>query len=138
MDLAKSRIRTLNFRRVNFWLFKELLNKVPWETFLRNTRTEKGWKPCKDTLLMAQELSICQCNKLAWLSKDLLVKLRAEASVAWKENRDAVQTCRDGTGKAKAYMELNLVRNVKSNKTRFYRFTGQKRQAKMSAPPSDK
>ena len=42
MDLAKSRIRTLNFRSVNFWLFKELLNKVPWETFLRNTRTEKG------------------------------------------------------------------------------------------------
>ena len=32
-------------------------------------------------------------------------------------------------------MELNLARDVKRNKKGFYRYTGQKRQAKESAPP---
>ena len=43
--------------------------------------------------------------------------------------------CRDGIRKAKAQMELNLARDVKRNKKGFYRYTGQKRQAKESAPP---
>jgi len=33
--LAKSRVRTLNFRRANFQLFKELLDEIPWEAFFR-------------------------------------------------------------------------------------------------------
>jgi len=35
MVLAKSRIRSLNIMRVNFQLFKELLDEIPWETVLR-------------------------------------------------------------------------------------------------------
>jgi len=39
-----------------------------------------------------------------------------------------------GSGKPKQ-MELNLERNVKNNKKGFYRYTGQKRQAKESVLP---
>jgi len=43
VGLTKSRVRTLNFRRVNFQLFKELLNGIPWETFFRNTGMKQSW-----------------------------------------------------------------------------------------------
>ena len=42
--------------------------------------------------------------------------------------------CRDGVRKAKAQMELNLARDVKSNKKRFL-FIGQKSQTRESVPP---
>lgn len=34
----------------------------------------------------------------------------------WEEYRNAVRTCRDAVRKAKAHLELNLVREVKDNK----------------------
>ena len=39
VGLAKSGVRTLNFRRANFRLFKELLDEIPWETVLRHKGT---------------------------------------------------------------------------------------------------
>ncbi|NXL88334.1 GTF2I factor, partial [Alectura lathami] len=53
---------------------------------------------------------------------------------ASEEYKDAVRICRDRIMKAKAQMELNLVRDVKNNKG-FYRYIGQKRQGKESVPP---
>lgn len=41
--------------------------------------------------------------------------------------------CGDGMWKAKAQMELRLARDVKNNKKGFYRYAGQKREAKESA-----
>jgi len=49
--LAKSRVRTLNFRRAKFWLLKELLDGVSWETVLKGMGTEQSWQLFKDTLL---------------------------------------------------------------------------------------
>ena len=37
--LAKSRARTLCFRRAKFWLLKELLSGIPWETVLNGMGT---------------------------------------------------------------------------------------------------
>jgi len=34
MRQVKSKIRKLNFRKAKFQLFRELLNKTPWETVL--------------------------------------------------------------------------------------------------------
>ena len=48
--LAKSRVRTLNFRRVKFWLLKELLSGIPWETVLKGMGTEQSWQLFKYTL----------------------------------------------------------------------------------------
>ena len=83
-------------------------------------------------------------RKQARLSKDLLGKLRAKKStyrlwkqehVIWEEYRDTVWTCRRGIRKAKAQADLNLARGVKNSKKTFYRYIGQKRQAKASVPP---
>ena len=83
-------------------------------------------------------------RKPAWLSKNLLGKLRAkkgtyrlwkQGCVTWKEYGDAVQTCRCGNTEAKAQAELNLARDVKNNMKAFYRYIGQKRQAKTNIPP---
>ena len=63
--LAKSRVRILNFRRVNFWLLKELLGGISWENVLKGIGTEQSWQLLKDTLLRVQELSIPQQKKLS-------------------------------------------------------------------------
>jgi len=42
MGLAKSRVRTLSFRRVNFQLYKVLLDGILWETVLRQRTVVNG------------------------------------------------------------------------------------------------
>ena len=107
--LAKSRARTLCFRRANFWLLKELLRGIPWENVLKGMGTEQSWQLFKDTLLRAQRLSIPQQKKpsrggmrLLWLCKDLQLKLREkremyrrwkQGCVSWEEYRAVVSVC---------------------------------------------
>lgn len=64
-------------------------------------------------------------RKLESLCKDPLVKLREkkgmhrqwkQGHVAWEEYRDAIRMCRDGIRKAKAWLELHLARDVKTNR----------------------
>ena len=130
--LAKSRARTLCFRRAKFQLLKELLRGIPWETVLKGMGTEQSWQLFKDTLLRVQQLSIHQQRKLSrghrrpsWLCKDLQLKLREkremyrkwkQGCVSWEEYRAVVHVCRDRIRKAKVQMELNLARDVKDNK----------------------
>ncbi|KFV02204.1 hypothetical protein N339_05970, partial [Pterocles gutturalis] len=150
MGLAKSRVRTLNFRGANFQLFKELLDGIPWETVFKGIGAEQSWQLFKDTLLSVQEFSIPQKKsskggrRPAWLSKDLQLKLKEKREmyrkwkqgyVAWEEYRGVVQMCRDRIRKAKAQMELNLARDVKNSKKVFYRYMGRSRRAKESVPP---
>ncbi|KFV00708.1 hypothetical protein N339_06110, partial [Pterocles gutturalis] len=149
--LAKSRVRTLNFRRANFQLFKELLDGIPQETVLKGIGTEQSWQLFEDTLLRGQELSIPQQKKSskggrqpAWLSKDLQLKLKEkreryrkwkQGCVTWEEYRGVAWMCGDRIRKAKVQMELNLVKDVKNNKKGFYRYISRGRQAKESVPP---
>ena len=72
----------------------------------------------------------------AWLSKDLQLKLREKREmfgkwkygcVAWEEYRDVVCMCRNKIRKAKAQIELNVVRDVKNNKKGFFRYIRRKR-----------
>ena len=56
--LSNSGVRTLNFRRVNFSLFNELLDEVPWEAVLKRQRSG-----VKDAFLREQDLSIAQNKK---------------------------------------------------------------------------
>ncbi|OPJ66597.1 hypothetical protein AV530_016623 [Patagioenas fasciata monilis] len=60
----KSKVRTLNFRKANFQLFKELVNRTPWETALRHKGAEQSWQIFKDAFHRAQELSIPRRKKL--------------------------------------------------------------------------
>ena len=66
--------------------------------------------------------------------KKAAYKLWKQERVIWEEYRDAVWTCRRRIRKAKVQVELNLERDVKNNKKTFYRYIGQKRQAKMGVP----
>ncbi|KFQ60214.1 hypothetical protein N334_01909, partial [Pelecanus crispus] len=139
---VKSKARTLNFKRANFQLFKKLVGGTPWETAFRYKGAEQSWQLFKDIFLRLQELSIPMCKKSgkegrrpAWLSKDLLVRLKCkkemhrqwnQGHVSWEEYRDTAQMCRHGIRKAKAQLELSLTRKEK-NITGFYRYVGQKR-----------
>ncbi|KFP48026.1 hypothetical protein N323_07381, partial [Cathartes aura] len=150
MGQAKSKVRTLNFRKANFQLFKELVNRTPWETALRD-KEEQTWQIFKDTFHRAQELSVPRCKKSgkeskrpAWLSIDLLVKLKGrkemrrqwkQGQIPWEEYRDAAWLCRDGVRKAKEQLDLNLARDAKNNKKGFYRYVSQKRKVKENIPP---
>ena len=150
VGLAKSGVRTLNFGRANFKLFNRLLAKIPWDAVLKDKDVEESWLLFKDALLKAQEVSIPLNKKVgrrdrkpAWLGKDLLGTLRAkkgayklwkQGRVTWEEYRDAVQTCRCRIRKAKVQVEQNLVRDMKNSKKTFYRYIGQKRQAKTGVP----
>jgi len=94
-------------------------------------------------------MSICKKSgkegkRRAWLSRDLLVKLKGkkeihrhwkQGRVFWEEHRDAAQLCRVGVRKTKAWIELNLERDAKNNKQGFYRYVGQKRKVKESVTP---
>jgi len=58
VSLAKSGVRTLNFRRDNFKLFKELLAQIPWDAVPKDKDVEESWLLFKDAFLKAQELSV--------------------------------------------------------------------------------
>jgi len=64
-DVGKVRsiFRTLNFRKANFQLFKELVSRTPWEMVLRDRGAEQSWKIFKDIFHRAQELSVPRCKK---------------------------------------------------------------------------
>ena len=147
---AKSKIRKLNFRKANFQLFRELVNKMPWETVLKSEVVEQSWQIFKEAFLRAQELSIPRCRKSgkegkrpAWLNQDLLVKLKSkkrmhrqwkQGQVLWEEYKEAARLCRDGVRKAKAQLELNLARDAKKNKKGFYRYLNQKGEVQQCVP----
>ncbi|KFQ75531.1 hypothetical protein N335_09898, partial [Phaethon lepturus] len=151
MGQAKSKARTLNFSKTKFQLFRELVNRMPWETALRDKGAEQSWQIFKDAFHRAQELLIARCKKSgkegkrpAWLSGDLLVKLKGkkkmprqwqQGQVSWDEYRDTAWLCRDEVRRAKMQLELNLAKDTKNNKKVFYRYVSQKRKVKESVSP---
>jgi len=90
------------------------------------------WQIFKDTFHRAQELSVPRCKKsgkeekrLAWLSQDLLVKLKGnrelhrewkQGQVSWEEYRDVTRFCRDEFRRPKVQLDLNMARDAKKNK----------------------
>ncbi|KFQ24241.1 hypothetical protein N331_03502, partial [Merops nubicus] len=141
---------TLNFRKTNFHLFRELVNRNPWKAVLRNKGAEESWQISKEAFHRAQELSLPLCRisgkkgkRPAWLSHELLVvlmnkvKLHTElkqGQVSWGEYREAARLCRDKVRKVKVQLELNLARDTKKNKKGFYKYLNQKRKAKEGVP----
>jgi len=82
---VRSIVRTLNFRKAKFQLFKELVNRTPWETVLRDRGAELSSQIFKDAFHKAQELSVPRCKKAgkeqkrpACLDSVMLVKLKSK------------------------------------------------------------
>ncbi|KAM6092638.1 uncharacterized protein LJ206_005604 [Theristicus caerulescens] len=146
-----SKLNTLDFRRADFGLFRDLFGRVPWDKALEGRGAQESWLIFKDHLLQAQERCILikrksgkNARRPAWMNKELLdkLKLKKEAyrackqgQVAWDEYREIVQTARDQVRKAKALIELNLARDVKGNKKSFYKFVRYKRKNRENVGP---
>ncbi|KFW65086.1 hypothetical protein AS28_14346, partial [Pygoscelis adeliae] len=144
-------ITTLDFRRENFGLFKDLLGRVPWDKALKGRGTQETWLIFKDHLLQTQEQSTPMSRKSgknarrpAWMNKELLAKLKhrkeayrrwKQGQVAWGEYREIVRAARDQVRKAKALTELNLAGDIKGNKKGFYRYVGDKRKIRENVGP---
>jgi len=149
----KSKVRTQNFRKANFQLFKELVSRTPLEMSLRDKGAEQSWQVFKDTFHREQELSIPRCKKSekegkrpTWPIQDLVVKLKGkkeihkqwkQGQVSWEDYRDTARLYRDEVRQAKVQLELNLARDARNGKKDFYRCVSQKRKVKENIPPTD-
>jgi len=139
---AISRIKTLDFRRANFGLFKQLLGGILWVRALEGRGVQECWLLFKHHFPHAQERYIPLRKKSrtggkrpAWMNKELLVEIKwkrkihgmwKEGQTTWEEYRNVVRAYRDATRKAKAHLELNLARALKDNKKSFFKYISSK------------
>ncbi|KGL78095.1 hypothetical protein N309_02912, partial [Tinamus guttatus] len=139
-------IATLDFKRANFDLFRELLGGIPWARVLEGKEVQESWLLFKHHFLRAQDWCIPIRKKLgkagrrpAWMGKELLGKLNKKKSTyimwkkgqaTWEEYRNIVRECRDAMRKAKARLELELVRDVRGNRKGFYKYISSKRKTR--------
>jgi len=93
---AISRIKTLDLRRANFCLFKELLGGILWARALEGRGVHECWSLFKPHFLHAQEWCIPLRKKSSkrgrrptWLKKELLAEIRQKRKVhgMWKEGQ---------------------------------------------------
>ncbi|KFV20211.1 hypothetical protein N340_01073, partial [Tauraco erythrolophus] len=141
---------TLDFRRADFSLFRDLLGRVQWDEALEGRGAQESWLIFKDHLLQAQERCIPTKRKSggntrrpAVMNKELLDQLGhkkayrgwQQGQVAWEEDRAIVRATREQVRKAKALIELNLARDVKGNKQNFYRYVSDKKKSREDVGP---
>ncbi|KFV01109.1 hypothetical protein N340_07767, partial [Tauraco erythrolophus] len=141
---------TLDFRRADFGLLRDLLGGVQWDKALEGRGAQESWLIFKDHLLQAQEGCIPtkklgrNARKPVWMNKELLDQLKhkkeayrgwKQGQVAWEEYREIVQATRDQVRKAEALRELNLVRDIKGNKKSFYRYVSDKKRTRENVEP---
>ena len=50
-----SKLATLDFRRADFGLLRDLLVRIPWDKALEERGAQESWSVFKDHLLQAQE-----------------------------------------------------------------------------------
>jgi len=146
-----SELTALDFRRADFGLFRDLLGRLLCDKALEGRRAQVCCLMFKDLLLQPQEQCIptkrksgINTRRPAWMKRELLGKLKhrkeayrgwKQGQVAWEEHREIVRAARDQTRKAKALIELNLARDFKGNKKRFYRYVGDERKARENVGP---
>lgn len=79
MGQVKGKVKTLNFRRVNFQLLKELEDGTPWKIAHRVKGAEQNWKLFRDIFsyssraLNSHKKSSKDIRRPAWLSKILWI-----------------------------------------------------------------
>ncbi|GAB0179147.1 hypothetical protein GRJ2_000380000 [Grus japonensis] len=78
-----SKLTTLDFRRADFGLFRDLLGRIPWDKARKEDGPRKAWLVFKDRLLQAQEQCIPTKRKSSkntkrppWMNKELLGKVK--------------------------------------------------------------
>ncbi|TRZ15396.1 hypothetical protein HGM15179_011710 [Zosterops borbonicus] len=137
---------TLDFQRVDFGLFRRLIQRVLWEAALKNKGVQESWVFFKTEILKAQEQSVPVCGKRsqrgkrpAWIGKEVLDELRNKKRMHhfWKEGqvpqevfKGDARACRKKMREAKARFELKMATSVKDNKRCFYKYINGKRKGK--------
>ena len=146
-----SRITTLDFRRANFDLFKQLLGEIPWDRVLEGKGAQDSWLAFKGCFFRAQDQSIPAGRKSrkgarrpTCLSRELVEKLKwkrrvyrsqKEGLATWEEYKTVVRGCREATRKAKASLELNLASGVEDNRKGFFEYKADKTNTRGSVGP---
>ncbi|GAB0176134.1 hypothetical protein GRJ2_000078600 [Grus japonensis] len=91
---AHSKLTTLDCRRADFGLFRDLLGRVSWDKALEGRGAQDSWLVFKGHLLQAQERCIPTKRKSCrntrrppWMNKELLDKLKhkKKAYRGWKQ-----------------------------------------------------
>ncbi|CAM5148340.1 unnamed protein product [Eretmochelys imbricata] len=146
-----SRIQILDFRKADFDSLRELMGRIPWENNMRGKGVQDSWLYFQESFLRLQGQSIPMCRKNskygrrpAWLNSEILADLKhkKEAYKKWKigqmtreEYKNIAWACRSEIRKAKSHLELQLARDVKSNKKGFFRYVSNKKKVKESVGP---
>ncbi|TRZ07865.1 hypothetical protein HGM15179_019241 [Zosterops borbonicus] len=81
----RRKVRPPNFRKAIFQLFKEKVNRIPWETALRDKGVEQSqwifkdiFHGVKDLVNPREKKSGKESKMPAWLNRDLVVKLKSK------------------------------------------------------------
>lgn len=89
MGQVRSKVRRLNFKNSEFQVYRERVSGIPWETALADKGVEQSWQFSKEVFHGVQELAIPrskklvkECETLAWLSMDSLVKLKRKKKIS--------------------------------------------------------
>ncbi|GAB0179591.1 hypothetical protein GRJ2_000424400 [Grus japonensis] len=143
---VRSKLTTLDFRRADFGLFRDLLGRVRWDKALEGRGAQDSWlifkghfHQVRERCIPTKRKSSKKTKRPAWMNKELLgkVKQKKEAyrgwkqgQVTWEEHRETVRAARDQVRKAKALTEISLAREVKDNKKSFYRYVSDKRRTR--------
>ncbi|GAB0203667.1 hypothetical protein GRJ2_002832300 [Grus japonensis] len=99
-----SKLTTMDFRRADFGLLRDLLGRVPWDKALEGRGAPESWLVFKGHLLPAQEQCIPtkkssgkNAQRPAWMNKELLDKLKhkKEAYRGWKQGQVAWEKYRE-------------------------------------------
>ncbi|GAB0195100.1 hypothetical protein GRJ2_001975300 [Grus japonensis] len=150
-SLGCSDHKMVEFRRVDFGLFRDLLGRIPWDKALEGRGAQDSWLIFKGHLLQAQERCIPTKRKSSkntkrppWMNKELLGKVQQkkvanrgwkQGQVAWEKYRETVRAARDQVRKAKALTEIIVARDVKDNKKSFSRYVSEKRRTRENVGP---
>ncbi|GAB0185298.1 hypothetical protein GRJ2_000995100 [Grus japonensis] len=100
-----SKLTTLDFRRADFGLLRDLLGGVPWDKALEGRGAQDSWLIFKGHLLQAQERCIPTKRKSGkntkrppWMNKELLGKV--------KQKKEAYRGLKQGQVASDEYREI--------------------------------
>ncbi|CAM5078437.1 unnamed protein product [Natator depressus] len=118
---------------------------------MRGKGVQESWLYFKESLwrLQGQTIPMCRKNSKygrqpAWLNGEILADLKYKKEAYKKrklgqmtreEYKNFAQACRSEIREAKSHLELQLARDVKSNKKGFFRYVSNKKKVKESVGP---
>jgi len=108
---VRSKLATLDFRRTDFGLLRDLISRISWDKALEGRGAQESCLIISDHLLQDQEQCMPTKRKSGrnarrptWMNKELLNKLKQkkeayrewkQGQVAWDEYREIVRVARE-------------------------------------------